>query len=151
MVITGESQTVAIQSYQDISAGYGVSFFQTTSIPYVIIPGITLSFTNVVDGMKLYLDGSIGIQADASNGAIIVLKVNDNGTLVTIDTSEVQSDIAVTGQPRLGSILSAYTIAHCGTTGAGTVSVSPYLRRVVGSGNAYALCPFNLRARLARD
>jgi hypothetical protein len=147
----GQSQTVAIQSFQDISAGYGVTFFQTTSSPYVVVPGILLSFSGVYNGMKLYIDGSLGINADVGSGASIVLKVNDNGTLVSIDTSEVQSDIAVDGAPRLGSITSVYTVAHSGSTGTGTLTVAPYLRRTVGSGNAQILCPINLRARLARD
>jgi hypothetical protein len=150
-VFHGESQTVSVQSVADISGGYGSAALTTTSGSYVAVPGMNFTFTQVVDGMKLYIDGSCGISADVSSAGSAILWVNDNGTTVQIDASEVQSDPATAGLPRLGVMFAAYTVAHCGTTGLGTLSVAMLGRRVIGSGNAYVLFPVNLRARLARD
>lgn len=147
--IYGESQTVSLKSVADISGGYGLADLTTTSGTYVAVSGMSLSFTQVVNGMKVYVDANCGIQADSSSASSAIIQINDNGTIVNIDASEVQS--LTDGVARPGMLLGTYTVAHCGTTGTGTLSVSMMGRRVIGSGNAYVLFPVNLRARLARD
>lgn len=150
-VAHGESQTVSIQSFADISGGYGLADLTTTSATYVDVPGAVVSFTQVTDGMKVYVQATCGITADSSSAASAILSISDNGTIVPIAESEVQSDPATAGLPRLGTLLAVYTVAHCGLTGAGTLTVKMRGRRVVGSGNAYVLFPVNIIARLARD
>lgn len=149
MVIFGESQTVSVLSVADTSGGYGGVILGVSSPTRALVGAITYTFTKVLDGMKLYTEYHCAIEGDSGSPCAVNIRINDNGTSSDVDESECQT--IITGDNRLVTGLTTYTVAHCGTTGAGTVVVSLMGRRVVGSGQARVLSPILMRSRLARD
>lgn len=152
-VFFGQSQTVSIQTVTDTAGGYGSTILASTSSSYALVGAVTLTFSvasfRPVNGMKLYVECTCAIQADSSSATSVILQVDDGGTVSNIDASEAQSDL-VAGT-RIVTLLGSYTIAHCGTTAGGAVTVRLMGKRVVGSGTARVINPITLRARLARD
>jgi len=148
-VIFGQSQTVDLKTAVNTAGGYGSTILTSTSSSYALVGAVTFTFTNVIDGMKVYIDYQCSIQASASSVCSVTARVNDNGTTTDIAEAECQSDLANGLREAVGS--ATYTVAHCGTSGAGTVVVSLVGKRVIGSGSALVINPIVLRARLARD
>lgn len=148
-VIFGQSQTVDLKTAVNTAGGYGSTILTSTSSTYALVGAVTFTFSNVIDGMKLYIDYQCTISASSSSVCSVIARVNDNGTTTDIAESECQSDLVGGVREAVGS--ATYTIAHCGTTGAGTAIVSLMGKRVIGSGSALVVNPIVLRARLARD
>src|SRR6266850_2522944 len=111
------------------AATYGTTILTVASATRATVGSITFTFSNVRDGMKLYLACTAWIQSDASSVAAVNLRVNYAGTIVDLNETEVQNTTA--GNLILASMLCSYTIAHAGATGSLTAIVSLVGRRVV--------------------
>jgi hypothetical protein len=150
MILFGQSQTVDYQSVTN-AATYGTTILSSTSGTYALVGAITLSFAKCIDGMKLHLACRCGVSGDTSSVASAILRVNDNGTLFDVPESEAQSNLLAAGSGQIVPMFGDYTIAHCGTAGTATVTVSLMGRRVIGSNPVLILNPIVLQARLSRD
>jgi hypothetical protein len=148
--IFGQSQTVDYQSVTN-AATYGTTILSSTSGTYALVGAITLTFTKCIDGMKLYAVCRCGVSGDTSSVASAILRVNDNGTIVDLPESEAQSNLLAAGQGQIVPLIGGYTVAHCGTSGSNSVTISLMGRRVIGSNPVLILNPIVLQARLARD
>jgi hypothetical protein len=147
----GVSQTISQQSVSNTAGGYGSTILSSTSGTYALVGAITLSFAQCNDGQKLYLACKCTLSGDTSSVVSTILRVSDNGTTVDVAETEAQSNLLAAGQGQLVTMLGEYTLAHCGSTGAGTVTVSLMGKRVIGSNPVLVMNPIVLQARLARD